>query len=82
MLQFGDYLGFVLEAGAEFWIRGHRRGHYLDGYLPLDVGIRRKVDVRHPAAAQFFEDFVAPNIERHGIPHTGCRLSALLPPIE
>ena len=51
MIERRQHFGFALEAREPFRIIGDRRGQHLDGYLALQVGVRRAIHFAHAALA-------------------------------
>ena len=58
MIQRGEHFGFALEACDPIRIGRDRRRQNLDGDIALQLGIRRAIDLAHPACANWHGDFI------------------------
>jgi hypothetical protein len=58
MVQCGEGLRFTVESRQALGVGSNRRGQYLDGYLPRQVGVRCAIHLAHPTDADLGGDFV------------------------
>ena len=58
MVQGGGGLCLALETAARRWVLIHIFWQELEGHLPCQGGIFRKVDFSHPATPEFTKDLV------------------------
>ena len=59
MVQLGDGLRFLVEPRRERWVLGVVGGEYLDGNIPVEIGVMTPEYRGHAASTELLNDSVA-----------------------